>query len=60
MFNAARVHGRPTIVIAMRTAAITQPNAIHRPPNVIHRRFKTIEVMGISGLSERGKPRACI
>src|SRR5450759_4980526 len=36
MLNAARVHGRPTMVIAIRIAAITQPTAIHRPPNTIH------------------------
>jgi hypothetical protein len=44
----------------MRTAAITQPNAIHRPPNAIHRRFRRIEVSGIAGLSHRGRSRAYI
>ena len=39
MLNAARVHGRPTMVIAIRTAAITQPSAIHRPPKTIHNMF---------------------
>src|SRR5450759_1705566 len=36
MLNAALAHGKTTIVIAMRTAAITQPTAIHRPPKTIH------------------------
>jgi hypothetical protein len=37
MLNAARVLGSPMIVIAMMTAAITQPIAIHRPPKTIHK-----------------------
>jgi hypothetical protein len=36
ILNAARVHGRPMMVIAIKTAAIIQPAAIHRPPNMIH------------------------
>src|SRR5512140_3487040 len=36
MLNAARAHGMPTMVIAMMTAAISQPAAIHRPPKAIH------------------------
>jgi len=40
MLNAARAQGIPMMVIAMTTAAITQPIAIHRPPNTIHSRFK--------------------
>ena len=36
MLNAARVQGSPMIVIAMTTAAIIQPTAIHRPPKTIH------------------------
>src|SRR5215470_5924807 len=34
MLNAARVHGRPIMVIAMIIAAIIQPAAIHRPPKI--------------------------
>src|SRR5215203_57135 len=36
MLKAARAHGSPIMVIAIRIAAITQPAAIHRPPNTIH------------------------
>src|ERR1700731_4864363 len=43
MLNAARVHGSPMIVIAMKIAAITQPTAIHRPPKRIHRRLSKKE-----------------
>jgi hypothetical protein len=56
MFNAARVHGSPTIVIAMRTAAINQPSAIHRPPKAIHKTFRRNELSGIARLSLRGTP----
>jgi hypothetical protein len=33
----------PTIVIAMMTAAISQPNAIHAPPRTIQRTFRSNE-----------------
>jgi hypothetical protein len=35
MLKAARVHGRPIMVIAMTMTAIIQPTAIHRPPNTM-------------------------
>ena len=35
MLNAARAQGMPTMVIAMMIEAMTQPTAIHRPPNRI-------------------------
>src|SRR5215467_5622586 len=41
MLKAARAHGRPMIVIAMITAATSQPTAIHRPPNTIHSRLRS-------------------
>src|SRR6516164_8065760 len=41
MVSAARAQGRPMMVIAMITAAISQPAAIQNPPNRIHRRFRT-------------------
>jgi hypothetical protein len=44
MLKAARVHGRPIMVIAMTMTAIIQPTAIHRPPNTIHRRLRRKEV----------------
>src|SRR6516225_171331 len=43
MLNAARAHGIPMMVIAMTTAAISQPTAIQRPPKTIHKRFSTRE-----------------
>jgi hypothetical protein len=48
MLKAARVHGRPIMVIAMTMAAIIQPIAIHRPPNTIHRRLRRKEVGDIN------------
>ena len=41
MLKAARVHGRPMMVIAMITAAITQPTAIQKPPSTIQRMLRT-------------------
>ena len=35
MLKAARVHGRPIMVIGMTMAAIIQPTAIHRQPKTI-------------------------
>src|SRR5215475_7335349 len=43
MLKAARAHGMPIMVIAMMTEAMTQPTAIHRPPNKIHSRFNSRE-----------------
>ena len=39
MLNAARAQGRPMMVIAMMTAAISQPTAIQRPPKTIQNRL---------------------
>ena len=50
MLNAARVHGRTMMVIAMTTAAIIQATAIHRPPNTIHKIFGSKETGDIPGL----------
>src|SRR6476661_7686741 len=43
MLNAARAQGRPMIVIAMTTAATSQPNAIHAPPSTIQITFRSSE-----------------
>jgi hypothetical protein len=32
------------IVIAMRTAAMSQPTAIHRPPSKIHSMFRNSDI----------------
>jgi hypothetical protein len=45
--NAARAQGRPMMVIAMMTAAIIQPTAIHRPPNRIQMMFSSSETAGM-------------
>jgi hypothetical protein len=37
--------------MAMITAAITQPNAIHAPPMTIQRMFSNIETAGMPKLS---------
>src|SRR5215831_10050768 len=50
MLNAARVQGRPMMVIAITTAAITQPTAIHRPPQTIHSRFRSTDMGDIPGV----------
>jgi hypothetical protein len=52
MLNAARVQGSPTMVIAMRTAAITQPIAIHRPPKTIHNMLSKRDRVDISFFRE--------
>jgi hypothetical protein len=44
------LHGRPTMVIAMTTAAIIQPAAIHRPPNTIQNRLRSKETGDITGV----------
>src|SRR6476659_9229225 len=49
MLKAALVHGRPMMVIAITTAAIIQPAAIHRPPKMIHSRFRSTEMADIPG-----------
>jgi hypothetical protein len=38
------------MVIAMTTAAIIQPAAIHRPPKTIHRRFSSKDSGDIAGV----------
>jgi hypothetical protein len=54
MLNAARVHGSPMIVIAIKIAAITQPAAIHRPPKRIHRRLSKKEKADMAFLRDLG------
>src|SRR4051794_26009763 len=51
MLNAARAQGRPTMVMAMITAASAQPAAIQRPPKTIQRilRNNGRTGMGLSG-----------
>src|SRR6476619_738235 len=49
MLKAALVQGRPMMVIAITTAAIIQPAAIHRPPKMIHSRFRSTEMADIPG-----------
>jgi hypothetical protein len=41
MLKAARAQGMPTMVIAMITAAISQPMAIQMPPKIIHNRLSS-------------------
>ena len=41
--NAARAQGRPMMVMAMITAATSQPNAIHAPPSTIQTIFRSSE-----------------
>jgi hypothetical protein len=57
MVNAALAQGKPTIVIAMTTAAITQPSAIHKPPKTIQSRLRTRETRDI-GRSDRRTTRS--
>jgi hypothetical protein len=38
------------LVIAITTAAIIQPAAIHKPPKMIHSRFRSTEMGDILGL----------
>src|ERR1700722_6564575 len=40
MLKAARAQGMPMMVIAMMTAARTQPAAMYRPPKAIHNRLR--------------------
>src|SRR6266446_119715 len=53
MLNAARAHGRPMIVMAMMTAASSQPAAIHIPPVTIHRMLSRSRRSGIRARSFR-------
>jgi hypothetical protein len=48
MLNAALAQGKPTMVIAMTTAAITQPSAIHKPPKTIQSRLRRREMRDIA------------
>ena len=50
MFSADQAHGRPIMVIAMITAAITQASAIHRPPKTIHKMFRSKETGPIGSI----------
>ena len=59
MLNAARVHGSPMIVIAIKIAAITQPAAIHRPPKKIHRRLSKKEKADMAFLRDLGTMGLC-
>src|SRR6516165_7255163 len=43
MLNAARAQGMPMMVIAMMSAAMSQPMAISRPPNTIHSRLSKMD-----------------
>src|ERR1700722_16120659 len=40
MLKASRAQGMPMMVIAMMTAARTQPAAMYRPPKAIHNRLR--------------------
>jgi hypothetical protein len=51
MLNAARAQGIPTIVIAMTTAATSQPNAIHAPPSTIQMIFRSNETGDMTDIS---------
>ena len=51
MLNAARAQGMPTIVIAMTTAATSQPNAIHAPPSTIQMIFRSNETGDMTDIS---------
>src|SRR5579883_628747 len=50
MLKAARVHGRPIIVMAMISAAISQPTAIIRPPQTIQRTLSRSDIGDIGAL----------
>src|ERR1700674_4819465 len=59
MLNAARVQGKPMMVIAMRTPAIIQATAIHRPPKMIHNTLSRSENGDIVFLRDSRAMRAC-
>src|ERR1700686_4849735 len=50
MLSAACAHGIPMMVIAITSAAISQPAAIHRPPQAIHNRLSKSAKIDIAGL----------
>jgi hypothetical protein len=54
--------GQSYIVMAMTTAAITQPSAIHKPPKTIQSRLRRMEMMGHVGpqMGMQGGERASI
>jgi len=61
--KAARAHGMPMIVMAMTTAAMTQPAAIQNPPKRIQSRLSRNERGDMDGLPElrrRGAPRPLV
>ena len=55
MLKAARAQGMPTIVIAITTAAISQPNAIHAPPSTIQSTFRSKETGDMVAISFCGE-----
>src|SRR5579872_6870715 len=60
MVMADQVQGRPTMVIAMMSAATTQPTAIHKPPNRIQSRLSNSETGDIWFSAGYGSgPMAC-
>src|SRR5688572_27937064 len=48
MLKAALAQGKPTMVIAITTAAITHPSAIHKPPKAIQSRLRRREMTDIA------------
>src|SRR5215471_12523019 len=48
MLSAALAQGKPIMVIAITKAAITQPNAIHKPPKTIQSRLRRREITDIT------------
>jgi len=52
MLKAARVQGRPIIVIAMTTAAMPQATAIQRPPKTIQKTLSRRDTADIGFLGE--------
>src|SRR5579875_479457 len=56
MLKAARVQGRPMMVMAITSAAMSHPAAIHRPPKTIQstlRRRRKIDMGGSSYLDSQ-------
>jgi hypothetical protein len=47
MLKAALAQGKPMMVIAMMTAAIAHPRAIHKPPKTIQSRLRRSDITGI-------------
>src|SRR5437016_3081922 len=53
MFSAARAHGRPMIVIAMMTAATSQPAAIQMPPSKRQSRLRINDIEGWLSMAKK-------